>query len=259
LIFPFIVLSCETILAVTLFLFPGRKQYPAFRLFVYFLWAKDAFLFWLSITDQSALYFYSYYTLGLVEAAFTVAVILEIVRELFFPVSILPGITYKEFICSVMGVTLVCIVTGVLFPCNYPHLLLSSAWTMERSITALECGCLWISILFARRLGIPWRKKLGGITSGFVLQTSVATVALMLPPGAVVGRLVMASGVLMCAVWSFALVQAEPTLIYLSKVDSLKLKKRCASITLGYNGADSGLDDSCSLNNYWANKKRRMY
>jgi hypothetical protein len=249
--------ALEVLLSILLIVRPGRKRYPLFQSLAFYTCAKDLALFSIHLSRDRATYFYAYYTLGIIEAVLAFCVVAEVARELFFPVTILPKVTVKKMLCTVIGVTTTTFGLGVVLPCRYPDILFSAAWTVERTLTSLECAMLWISILFAWRLGIPWRKRLGGIVAGLTFQTSVSVAALSNSPNPTVGRVIMISGMVTMIAWIYTYFLPEPALISVQYF--LKLKKPCASLAHGYDFSSlSALTGKPYRDQYWAKKKQRV-
>lgn len=228
------VLTLLSEITVTLLLAirPGRKRFPMFQMLVTYTCIKDLCLFGIWVSHLRGPYFYAYYTFAIIEVAFLIGAIAEVAREMFFPVSILPGLTVMKLLSCVTGVTLACLGAGVVFPSRYPDILFSAAWTAERSSSAIACGLLWVSIGFARWLGIPMRKRLAGIVAGLTLQTSIATIALAQTPSTAVGHVIMVSGIATMIVWASAFLLPEPKLLVKNHV--FELRKPMASYSLSY-------------------------
>jgi hypothetical protein len=212
-------IASEAVLAYVLTFKPGRKTYPAFNIFINFCLSRSLLLYAINIGGNREAYFYVYYVGVLLECGIKACVMVEIVRELFYPISILPGRSLNEICATVAFTTLVCVISAVLFPSTYPHLLFAAARVADRTFTFMVCLLSWAIALHAYKLGIPWRKRLLGIALGLGFDATVTSVVLTL--GTSVGKiasvnlgmLIVCSGFVAMNTWTYFFLLPEPELI----------------------------------------------
>lgn len=218
----------EGLLCLLFVIRPGRKQYPAFRTYVNFCFSRSLVLYAINASGNHYAYFYASYVGVLLESVIKFFAVVEITKELFHPVSILPGKTYSQMCISVTTITAACIGASIFFPSLYPHLLFASARLMDRTITLLFAGVMWVIVIYKSRLGIPWRTRLFGIVVGFGFDLTVnsAVLAISTSSGRAithsVGMVVCFSALVTMSTWTYFFLQPEPALI--SAVTPLPVK-----------------------------------
>lgn len=198
---------------------PGRKTYPAFTVYINFCLCRSLILYALNLAGAQGAYFYTYYTGVILDCGLRACIVIEVARELFYPITILPADSYRNICVTVTGVTFACVASALLFPSNYPHLLFAAAREMDRTVSFLVCALFWAVAFHAMKLGIPWRKRLLGIALGLGLDATMNSVALAITSSTgrafsmQVGLLIVCSGCGAMLTWNYFFLISEPVLV----------------------------------------------
>ncbi len=162
-------------------------------------------------------YFYAYWTLGTLSVVFGFTIIYEVFDHVFRPFMALRGMGSLIFRWAVLVLLLAAFVMAATGPAVRPSLIFSVILTLERSIRIMQCGLLFLLLLFATRLGLTWRNHIFGITLGFGMFAAVELV--VVSAIAVMPELRTSSGFVLAksaaylaavAIWTIYMVLPEP-------------------------------------------------
>ncbi len=192
-----------------------RQEFPIF--FSYTIFQFIATVLRLILFHQSyTAYVYAYWASGAISVALGLAIIYEVFDHVFRPFMALRGMGSLIFRWAVLVLLLAAFVMAATGPAVRPSLIFSVILTLERSIRIMQCGLLFLLLLFATRLGLSWRNHTFGMTLGFGIFAAVELVVVTIVgvfgpqtnPGFLLAR--SASYVAAVSIWTIYMVLPEP-------------------------------------------------
>jgi hypothetical protein len=121
-------------------------------------------------------YFWAFYFGVALETALLFFVVYDVFRNVFDPLSSLPPRTVAKAVAGVAIITAVSITLGIWKPAVRPDALAALARTFERTTDFIVSLSFWSLVVYARKLGIPWRSRMAGIAAGFLLYLTSQSV-----------------------------------------------------------------------------------
>jgi hypothetical protein len=151
------------------------REFPCFFAYVLYEMTKSAVLFALysvpGLTGEG--YAYAYYAALLLSVVLRFGVIDEVSRDLFRESNLLKMVARR----SLRGVAGILFLVGVLLAVYAPGdnsvKWIAGASVVNRGAAMVQAGLLIGLLLFARLLGLSWRRVAFGITLGLAVLTSV--------------------------------------------------------------------------------------
>jgi len=186
----------------------GYREYPAFTAFIVFCVIHSLVLFYLS--NYAPGYYLPVYWLTYVpELVILASLVQEMFYVLFHPYETLPANTLRHFLGAILAVAILILTLTAIFPGAQPKTWLTVARATDQAVTWLLCVIFTLIVLFAKYFGIPWRHRLQGIASGFLIFLSVdifvttIVTQLHLPPYSAVWSLGMFAFLAACCTWAY--------------------------------------------------------
>ncbi len=193
------------------------RQLFWFVVFLGFWSCRSLLLFYVSqrLSDQAYVYFYCS---GLVVEAFIIALLTNnFFRVAFAPLNSVPRWTVLKLVVAISFV----ITTGICLAFYKPAISNSGfAWvvvqTANRTVQFCLCASLWVIVLYARMLGIPWHSRVADIITGFLISLTTkfvvfVTVEILHSTAATINlsRLSMVAYIIGLAFWQTAFLRKE--------------------------------------------------
>src|SRR6185369_5058842 len=122
-------------------------------------------------------YFYVWWTLELLEALVTLAVIQEIFAVTFEPYDELRRWGSRLFMILTIVLCAITVLTVRVAPNPDFSPRVQVLLTLQRSVSFFEVGLLFFLFVLCRLFGMTWRHYTFGIASGFVVMSSIYTAA----------------------------------------------------------------------------------
>ncbi len=208
--------ALQSVLAVIMLRRRLAGVFPLFFGYTIFQVCSAALQFVLYHRSYSS-YVYAYWVIGALSVILGFAIIHEVFDHVFRPFIALRGMGSVIFRWAVLVLLLAAFVMAATGPAVRPSLIFSVILTLERSIRIMQCGLLFLLLLFAARLGLTWRNHLFGITLGFGMFAAVELVvvsAIAVMPGLRIssGFVLAKSATYLAAVaiWTIYMVLPEP-------------------------------------------------
>jgi hypothetical protein len=189
---------------------------PRYVIFIGFLSVQSTLLFLVSRYLTYSAYVWAFY-LGMgIETLLLVLVLYDIFRSVFDPLGSLPPKIVAKIASQVVAIAAAALTLAIWKPAVSPDAVLSFLRTFHRSAEFIATLSLWSVVLYARALGIPWRSRVAGLASGFLLYLTVQsliTAAIGLNPGRAViswlSRTGIISYVVSLVIWILAVRRQE--------------------------------------------------
>ena len=143
-----------------------RQEFPLFFSYAAFQVVSAPLLWALYQRGVYADYFYAYWVSSALGIGLGLAVLFEIFQHAFRPYAALRGLGSMLFRWAAMVLLLVAVITALAAPSGQSPLI-TAILSLERSIRMMQVGLLVLLLFFSPQLGLTWRHRLFGITTGF--------------------------------------------------------------------------------------------
>lgn len=190
---------------------------PSYVAFVSFVAIQSSALLAISRFLGYPVYFWTFYLGAAVEAALLLLVVYDVFRNVFDPLSSLPPRTVAKAVAGAAIIAAVSITLAIWKPATRPDALAALARTFHRTTYFVVALSFWSVVLYARKLGIPWRSRIAGIAAGFLFFLTIqsfTTAALGFAPKswfAALSRTGTVSYLVSLVVWLRAVQRKEVT------------------------------------------------
>ncbi len=173
-VFWYVTIICQVVACGALI---KRKQFfQHWKVFGYYLFYSAGvaiFMLALALFASKSAFTAAYSVMDFVEAIFLNLVLLEILVKVLDPFESLPGRTVAKFcFWAVLGIS-TAVAFSVMMPSGHKGPLIEVPLTIERTIFLADAALLWILLVQAKKLGIPWKSAVAEIAIGFVLYLTV--------------------------------------------------------------------------------------
>ncbi|HSE48202.1 MAG TPA: hypothetical protein VLA96_03235 [Terriglobales bacterium] len=152
------------------------------RLPLFFLYASFALLMTLTLQGTRRVgpsaYFYSYWGFEVVSWALELAVIQEVMQQLFEPYSSIRRLVLLLFRWGAGLLVTIALLSAIAAPGGDTDQLMAGVLTLERSVRIVEVGLLSLLFVFAGFLRLRWPHYALGIALGFGIYCTVELVTL---------------------------------------------------------------------------------
>ena len=191
---------------------------PRYVAFISFATLQTMALLAISQFMPYAVYFWTFYIGGAIETTLLFFVVYDVFRNVFDPLSSLPPRTVAKSVAGLAFIIALSVTLWICKPAVRPDPLsaLALGRTFERTTNLVVSLSFWGLAFYARKLGIPWRSRMAGIASGFLIYLTVqssTTAALGFAPSTWFGtlnRIGVISYLASLIVWLRALQLEEP-------------------------------------------------
>jgi hypothetical protein len=197
-----------------------QRQFPAFFLYTILEVLQTAVLFAVAQSRSNA--YHSLYAVGLaLSTAIRFWLIYELFVYFFHSYPTLSASGKLLFRAATMAFLLSAIGLAVVAPAGGTDPLLRPMFTVDRTVSILQCGLLIVLFLFSRYFSLSWRTDAFGIALGMGIFASVelATSAIWLHLAAFraygntfVNLLTMGAYHCVVVIWLFYLLRTEPAM-----------------------------------------------
>jgi hypothetical protein len=171
---------------------------PSYIAFLVFATIESTALTVIALVLPYSFYFWAFYLGVGVETALLFLVVYDVFRNVFDPLSSLPPRTVARLVATVSIIAAVSITLAIWKPAVRPDALAALARTFERTTDFIVSLSFWSVVVYARKLGIPWRSRIAGIAAGFLLyltSQSITTAAMGFAPQTWSGGLSRTGGI----------------------------------------------------------------
>ena len=149
------------------------RQLFWFVVFLGFVSCRSVLLLWISQCLSYPVYFYTYYGALGVESILIALLIHAFFREAFEPFNSLPSGTVMRLVICISFFITACSCLAFYKPALTSRFLFVVIETANRTLQFCLCASLWVIVLYARKLAIPWRSRVADIITGFLVFITV--------------------------------------------------------------------------------------
>jgi hypothetical protein len=149
---------------------------PSYIAFLVFASIESTALTVIALFLPYSVYFWAFYLGVGVETALLFFVVYDVFRNVFDPLNSLPPQTVAKAVAAVAIITAVSITLAIWKPAVRPDALAALARTFERTTDFIVSLSFWSLVVYARKLGIPWRSRIAGIAMGFLFFLTVQSI-----------------------------------------------------------------------------------
>jgi hypothetical protein len=121
-------------------------------------------------------YFWAFYFGVGLETALLFFVVYDVFRNVFDPLSSLLPRTVAKAVAGVAIIMAVSVTLAIWKPAIRPDALAALARTFERTTNFVVALSFWSLVIYARKLGIPWRSRMAGIAAGFLFFLTIQSI-----------------------------------------------------------------------------------
>jgi hypothetical protein len=165
---------------------------PAYVAFLSFVAMQSSALLAISHFLAYRVYFWAFYFGAATEAALLLWIVYDVFRNVFDPLSSLPPRSVAKVVAGAAIIAAISITLAIWKPAVQPDPLAALARTFQRTTNFIVSLSFWSLVVYARKLGIPWRSRMAGIAAGFLFFLtiqSITTAALGFTPRSWFGTL----------------------------------------------------------------------
>lgn len=169
----------QAIMALIMFRRKLHREFPFFFSYMIFHVLRTFVLLFVHSASHWT-YFCVYWSVELIDAVFTFAVIFEIFQHVFKPYEAVRNIAMVVFRWA--GVVLICLasLSAVLASNAEKYPIMAGIFALDRSVFLMQAGLLLFLFMFASSLGLTWRNYLFGIAVGFAILASSELIVISL-------------------------------------------------------------------------------
>jgi len=149
-----------------------QRDYPYFFNYTVLGVVSEPLLYLISLQSYTVYYYVYWVNLGL-SVIVSFAVLYEIFRDAFRPYEALRDLSVILFRWSALVVLLVAVMWAINSAKSDKNMVTQAIQLADRSVRLMQCGLVFLLLLFSEYLGIPRRSLLFGISLGFGLFASV--------------------------------------------------------------------------------------
>lgn len=152
------------------------RNAPGYVAFVSFAAFQSMVLLSIAQFTAYAVYFWAFYLGAAVEAAILFFVVYDVFRNVFDPLASLPPRTVAKAVAGIALIAALSITLAMWKPAVRPDAMAALASTFQRTTNFVVSLSFWSLVLYARKLGIPWRSRMAGIASGFLFYLTIQSI-----------------------------------------------------------------------------------
>lgn len=160
-----------------MFVRKGRSEFPVFCNYIALSALTQAFLLVAAVTWSYAQYFYVYWTIAALTTMMGFAVLYESVTHVMKPYSALRDFARMLFYWAGGFLFIISLLTAFATTGNSYTKVCAAIFLVNRCILLMQCGLLFLMLLFEKRLGASWMNRgmylAAGLGASAVLQLSI--------------------------------------------------------------------------------------
>src|SRR5579884_3180552 len=183
------VIASEAAVLVFLLVRSLHRRFPIFFCFIGLGLLEELFMLYVAFHMSALAYFYCYWAQVILEYLLQLAILYEVMKELFGQLEVLPKQALKLFLTGCFGITGVLALISITFPEQNFGRLYTLIIYLERGSEFLRAAVLLLLIPFVSILGLRWKHYAFGIVLGLGLFSTIdllsSTVGATLFPNAI--------------------------------------------------------------------------
>jgi hypothetical protein len=152
------------------------REYPLFFAYITGQLLKCVVMIPIYLKHDRVLYMQAFAVFEALDAGLSFAVIYELFRITFRDYSGIRELGWMLLRWSVVVLMAVAVITAASAPATDANPLLAALFAMERSVSVLRGGLLFLLFIFHSSLGLRWAKMSLGIAIGFASVTAVGLI-----------------------------------------------------------------------------------
>jgi hypothetical protein len=179
----------QSVLAAVMYRRKLHRKFPVFFAYAISQILIFALVFSVHLKASYPAYFYTYWITAAISLALGFQVIYEIFLDVFRPYHTLKDLGSVLFKWASLVMVLVAAVVAAASPSSDQGPMVQAVLTAQRCVRVTQCGLVLFLLLFARYLGVSWKRQSFGIAAGFGGFAGVELVAAALrASGSLSGR-----------------------------------------------------------------------
>ena len=165
-------LGLQAIMAVVMFIRKLHSRLPVFFAYTVFHVA-GSLLMWAATNISYADYFYTYWSLEIVDSFLVLLVIQEIFSAVLSEFESLKSLGELLFRWGTLLVVVITVFTASAAPGADSDRLVAGLMVLQRSVALVEIGLVMLLFFFCRWFALTWRDHVFGIALGFGISSSL--------------------------------------------------------------------------------------